>query len=79
LRSNWDPVENRIKVGGRIVFSSHGGSLSHGASQGFSYFHEAALQLRQAAGARQVSGCQTALLTPGGFYHNSTAFVLRVD
>jgi acetyl-CoA acetyltransferase len=79
LRANWDPVENRVKVGGRVIFSSHGGSLSHGASQGFSYFHEAALQLRHAAGARQVPGCKTALLTPGGFYHNSTGFVLRAD
>jgi acetyl-CoA acetyltransferase len=77
LRQNWDVGESRIKVGGRVAFSSHGGSLSHGASQGFSYFHEAALQLRGEAGERQLSGCRVALLTPGGFYHNSTGFVLR--
>jgi acetyl-CoA acetyltransferase len=79
LRQHWDSVENRVKVDGRVVFNSHGGALSEGATQGSGHIREAVYQLRGEAGPRQVDGVKTALLTPGGWFHNATALMLRAD
>jgi acetyl-CoA acetyltransferase len=79
IRQHWDNEENRLKINRRVVVSSDGGSMSHGASQGFSYFHEAVEQLRGHAGPRQVPDASVALVTPGGFFFNSTAFLLQRD
>lgn len=50
---------------GRTVVNPHGGLLSHGypaRAAGIANVVEAVLQLRGAAGARQVPGCRTALV-----------------
>src|SRR5579859_3617123 len=68
LADNWDPVENRVKIKGRVPVNTHGGSLSEGGSQGAGHLREAVTQLRGQAGGRQVPGARVALLTPGGFF-----------
>lgn len=78
FKKHWDASENRIKVDGRRMFHTHGGSLSYGGSTGASYFPEAVRQLRGQA-ANQVPNAKVALLGVGGFFHNSTAALLRAD
>ena len=77
LADNWDAVENRIKIKGRVPVNTHGGSLSEGGSQGAGHLREAVTQLRGQAGRRQLPGAQVALLTPGGFFFNAQGLVLR--
>ncbi len=77
LADNWDAVENRIKIKGRVPVNTHGGSLSEGGSQGAGHLREAVTQLRGQAGRRQVPGARVALLTPGGFFFNAQGLVLR--
>lgn len=79
LRQQWDHKEGILRLDGRTPVSTHGGSISCGADQGFNHFYEAVLQLRGEAGDRQVPGCKKVLLTPGGPFHNATGFVLRAD
>ncbi len=79
LRQHWDADENRVKVDGRVLFNSHGGALNEGATQGSGHIREAVYQLRGDAGPRQVQGAKTALLTPGGWFHNATALILRSE
>jgi acetyl-CoA acetyltransferase len=79
LRHHWDEKEKRVKVNGRVPFNTHGGALNEGANQGSGHLREAVLQLRGEAGPRQVPDCKAALVTPGGFFHNSMAAVLRAD
>jgi acetyl-CoA acetyltransferase len=75
----WDKDEGRLKLNGRTLVSTNGGSLSHGRSGGFNYFTESVRQLRGEAGARQVEGAKTSLVGIGSFYHDPTATVLRSD
>ena len=77
LADNWDAVENRIKIKGRVPVNTHGGSLSEGGSQGAGHLREAVTQLRGQACCRQVPGARVALLTPGGFFFNAQGLVLR--
>jgi acetyl-CoA acetyltransferase len=77
LADNWDPVENRVKIKGRVPVNTHGGSLSEGGSQGAGHLREAVTQLRGQAGRRQVPGARVGLLTPGGFFFNAQGLVLR--
>lgn len=77
VADNWVPDQQRIMVNGRIPVNTHGGSLSEGGTQGAGHLFEACLQLRGAAGPRQVPGAQVALVTPGGFYFNSQGMLLR--
>jgi acetyl-CoA acetyltransferase len=79
LEGHWDKDEGRVKIAGRILVNTHGGSLSEGGTQGSGHLREAVVQLRGDAGARQVPGARAALVTPGGLFFNSTAFVLRTD
>jgi acetyl-CoA acetyltransferase len=79
LESHWDKDEGRVKIDGRIPVNTHGGSLSEGGTQGSGHLREAVVQLRGEAGARQVQGARAALVTPGGLFFNSTAFLLRTD
>lgn len=79
LAANWDTEKNRVQIGGRVPLNTHGGSLVEGATQGAGHVREAVLQLRGAAGERQVPGAKTALVTPGGILYNSQGFLLRVD
>jgi acetyl-CoA acetyltransferase len=78
LREHWSEDENRIKIDGRVLVQPGGGSLSQGASQGFSFFFDAVQQIRGVA-PNQVPDAKTALVCAGGIFHNSTAFVLRGD
>lgn len=68
----------RIALDGEIPVNTHGGQLSHGRTHGMGLVQEAITQLRGAAGARQVHGAATAVvsswgLTPGG------VILFRVD
>jgi len=79
LEKSWDRIENRIKIGGRVLVNTHGGSLSEGGTQGSGHLREAVVQLRGEAGARQAPGLRTALVTPGGFFFNAGGLILRTD
>lgn len=77
LREHWNDDARRIEIDGRILVNTHGGSLSEGATRGTGHLREAVHQLRGTAGARQVDGAATALVTPGGFFFNPQGAVLR--
>jgi len=77
LSESWVAAENRALIGGRVPINSHGGSLSEGGTRGTGHVREAVVQLRGEAGARQVEGARTALVTPGGFFFNSQGALLR--
>lgn len=57
---------DRIGPGGALPVNPHGGQLSAGRSNGFGQLHEAVVQLRGDAGARQIDGAQVGLVTSGG-------------
>ncbi|WP_405136494.1 thiolase family protein [Nocardia sp. NBC_01388] len=77
LTEHWDQERNRVLIDGRVPINPHGGSLSEGGSQGAGHLREAVLQLRNAAGDRQVSGASSALLSPGGLFFNAQGIALR--
>ncbi|MEV0766795.1 thiolase C-terminal domain-containing protein [Nocardia salmonicida] len=58
--------EGRATYGGDVVVNPHGGLLSEGYIHGLNHHFEAALQLRGAAGSRQVDNARLALVTAGG-------------
>jgi acetyl-CoA acetyltransferase/uncharacterized OB-fold protein len=51
---------------GVIPVNPHGGQLSAGRTHGMGLFHEAVVQLRGAAGERQVRDARVAVVTSGG-------------
>ena len=79
VADHWIEAEQRIVIEGRIPVNTHGGSLSEGGTQGAGHLREACMQLRGAAGSRQVDDARVALVTPGGFYFNSQGLILRTD
>lgn len=56
----------RIGPGGELPLNTWGGQLSSGRLHGFGFLHEGVLQLRGAAGARQVEGAEVAVVAAGG-------------
>jgi acetyl-CoA acetyltransferase/uncharacterized OB-fold protein len=55
-----------IGLEGSLPLNTHGGQLSAGRLHGYGYLHEAVLQLRGQAGARQVPHARTAAVSSGG-------------
>lgn len=56
----------RIAIGGDLPLNTYGGQLSAGRMHGYWVLHEACLQLRGQAGARQVDGAEVAAVSVGG-------------
>ncbi len=56
----------RIALGGELPLNPHGGQLSAGRLHGFGFVHEAVVQLRGDAGARQVEDARLAVISTGG-------------
>jgi acetyl-CoA acetyltransferase len=77
LEDSWSTERGTLLLDGRVPVNTHGGALSEGGSGGAGQVREAVAQLRGAAGARQVVGASTALLSIGGFFLNPTAAILR--
>jgi hypothetical protein len=67
----------RIQAGGDFVLNPHGGQLSAGRLHGYGFFHEAVLQLRGQAGARQVADASTAVVTTGGGHPGGAVLLVR--
>lgn len=63
---------------GRLPLNTHGGQLSHGRTHGMGLVHEAVVQLRGDAGARQVGGATTAIVTSGGLTPGSVVLLRRI-
>ncbi|MET8651170.1 MULTISPECIES: thiolase C-terminal domain-containing protein [Nocardia] len=63
---------------GTIPVNTHGGQLSHGRTHGMGLLHEAVVQLRGEAGARQVGGARVAVVSSGGLTPGG-AMLLRTD
>jgi acetyl-CoA acetyltransferase len=63
---DWIDGGRTIALDGALPVNPHGGQLSEGRTHGFGFLHEAVLQLRGAAGDRQVRDARTAVVTSGG-------------
>jgi acetyl-CoA acetyltransferase/uncharacterized OB-fold protein len=63
---------------GLLPLNTHGGQLSHGRTHGMGLVHEAVVQLRGAAGARQVPNARVAAVSTGGLTP-SGVLLLRAD
>jgi acetyl-CoA acetyltransferase len=56
----------RISLEGELPLNTYGGQLSAGRMHGYWILHEAVLQLRHQAGARQIAGAEVAVAAVGG-------------
>jgi len=66
-----------IVLDGRLPLNPHGGQLSAGRLHGFGHVREAILQLRGAAGERQVNDAGIAVVTTGGGAPGSALLLRR--
>lgn len=67
----------RISLNGKLPINTAGGQLSGGRLHGFGHLHEACLQIRGEAGARQVDGAALAAVGVGASNSGTTAMLLR--
>lgn len=67
----------RIALDGDLPLNTHGGQLSAGRTHGYGFLHEAVLQLRGAAGDRQVAGARIAAVSAGGGMPTGTMLLRR--
>jgi acetyl-CoA acetyltransferase len=70
--------ENIARSGGIVAVNTHGGQLSAGRTHGMGLVHEAVVQLRGAAGDRQVANARVAAVSSGGLTP-AGALLLRTD
>jgi acetyl-CoA acetyltransferase/uncharacterized OB-fold protein len=73
-----DGGTNIAREGGVVAVNTNGGQLSAGRTHGMGFVHEAVLQLRGQAGARQVGNARVAAVTSGGLTP-AGAFLLRTE
>jgi acetyl-CoA acetyltransferase len=71
-------AEGHIRLGGRLPINTHGGALSEAHVSGMNHIIEAVRQLRRSVGpARQVDGCETAIVVNEGNFFDGAVLVLR--
>jgi acetyl-CoA acetyltransferase len=73
-----DGGRNIARDGGGVALNPHGGQLSAGRTHGMGLVHEAVIQLRGDAGARQVADAKVAVVSSGGLTP-AGAMLLRSD
>jgi acetyl-CoA acetyltransferase len=73
----WIEDPGRISLGGELPINTAGGQLSGGRLHGFGHLHEACLQIRGQAGARQVDDATLAAVGVGAANSGTTAMLLR--
>lgn len=71
-------ADGNLNLGGSLPTNTHGGLLSEAHVSGINHVIEAVRQLRrQVEPQRQVAGCETALVTNEGDFHEGSALILR--